>query len=106
MARLLGTAILLILLLVAAPVRAVKEIIKDFDTGEITESVEAPPPEMKNDLPAADREAAETAGLKRIIREQQRVLRQQQAIIEGQREEIRRQQDINRGLELLCRACR
>jgi len=47
----------------------------------------------------------EIALLKRIIRNQQQLLLDQQAGIERQREEIRRQDRVLRGLELLRRSC-
>jgi hypothetical protein len=107
MARLLGAAILLMVLLAAAPAGSLKEIIRDFNTGEVTERVEAPSFEETHDPVAEERQAtsAEIARLKRIIRNQQQLLLDQQASIERQREEIRRQDRVIRGLELLRRSC-
>jgi TolA-binding protein len=107
MIRLFVMAILLLTLLHATLAGAAKEITIDFDTGKTTEKVQAPPVEEKSAPSLPDRQAtSEVARLEKIIRRQQQLLVHQQAIIERQRQEIRHQQDINRGLELLCRPCR
>jgi hypothetical protein len=109
MARLLGAAAMVLLLMGPLPVRAAREISVDFGTGEVTESTDEPVAEEPAS-PSAEEEsesaAMEIVRLKKIIRLQANLIKKQQAIIREQREENRRLNDVNRGLELMLRSCR
>jgi hypothetical protein len=108
MARLLGAAAMIFLLMGPLPVRAAREISVDFGTGEVTESTDEPVFEEPAFPSAKESESAakEIARLQKLIRLQRNLINKQQAIIREQREENRRLNDINRGLELMLRSCR
>lgn len=99
---------LLVCLLAAVPLWAAREISIDFDTGEETEWADEVAPEAE--APPAMGDGAmvqrELSRLKKVVRLQQRLIGRQQAAIKAQKQELRRQRNINRGLEQLCRACR
>jgi len=97
---------LVICLLAAVPLWAAREISVDFDTGKETEWVDEAPPEPEPELVDEGAPQREVARLKKVVRLQQQLISRQQAVIEAQQKELRRQRNINRGLEQLCRACR
>lgn len=107
MAKRSSISLLVVLLLVASPTWAAKEIIVDFDTGKETEWVdEAPPmPEKTESVDTAELRR-ELARLRKALRLQQHLINQQHAAIKKLKTDLRRQQNVNRGLEQLCRACR
>jgi hypothetical protein len=109
MAKLFWTALMTLVLMGPPAAWSAREIIVDFETGQMTEFADEPVAD-EDKAAAADREqesaAAEIARLKRIIRLETRLIRQQQAVIEEQRKKNRRLNDINRGLELMLRSCR
>jgi TolA-binding protein len=109
MARLVGTAMMFLLLTGPLPVWAASEITVDFGTGEVTESRDEPVSDAQAPIPAEEElesAAQEIARLKKLVRLQTNLIKKQQAIIREQREENRRLNDINRGLELMLRSCR
>lgn len=108
MVRLVGIGVLVVCLLTAAQLRAAKEINVDFDTGKETEWVhEMPPvPEEETKDVAGQALQKELTRLRKVLRLQQNIINRQQAAIEVLKKDLRRQKNINRGLEQLCRACR
>ena len=97
--------VLLLVLSMANPVLALKEISVDFDTGKVTERMEKSPSDEKSATsPDEPEPPVDNTRLKRVIEGQQRLIQRQQAVLEQQREEIRRQERINRGLEMLRRS--
>jgi hypothetical protein len=102
-----GIGLLFVCLLVVLPSWAAKEIIVDFDTGKETEWVdEAPPAPERTEAVDAAELRRELARLRKVLRFQQHLINQQQTAIKALKTDLRRQQNINRGLERLCRACR
>ena len=108
MAKLGGTGLLVICLLAAATLWAAREISVDFDTGKETEWVHEVPsaPEEKVKAVAGQELQRELARLRKVVRLQRQLIGRQQAAIKALKKDLRRQQNINRGLEQLCRACR
>ncbi len=108
MVKLSVAGLLVVCLLTATPLWAAKEISVDFDTGEEAEWVhELPPvPEAETKDIAGQTLQKELARLRKVLRLQQALINRQQAAIEVLTKDLRRQKNINRGLEQLCRACR
>lgn len=108
MAKRNATGLLILCLLAAVPLWAAREISVDFDTGLETEWVDEVPsvPEEKVEAVGDKALKKELARLRKVARLQRKLIGRQQAAIEALKKDLRRQKNINRGLEQLCRACR
>ena len=111
MNKLLIAALVVTLNLIAGPVRAAKDIVVDWETGEVTVTEE--PVDEEAEETAVQRylgqaEAAEEKieRLNRVIEVQQKVIRQQRSLIRRQREEIRHKDNLLLGMEQLLRRSR
>jgi hypothetical protein len=101
----LGCLGLLCGLLAATPARAEKEISVDWDSGRVTvreqraPSIPEPRPERPD--PAACR--AELKRLRTVVRAQQAVILRQHEQLRALREQVRHQEGVIRGLDMLRR---
>ena len=111
MNRLATALVLMLLTLTAAPAHAMKDIIVDWETGEVTVTGEPVDEETEEDAALRYIEAAEEAGekierLQRAVEIQQKVIRSQRTLIKGLREELRRKDRLLLGMEQLLRRSR
>lgn len=111
MNKLLTAALIVLLIQIAKPVPAAKDISVDWETGEVTVSEEPVDEEAEETAVRRYLEQAEAAEekierLNRVIETQQKVIRQQRSLIRRQREEIRHKDNLLLGMEQLLRRSR
>jgi len=111
MNRLATALVFMFLVLPAAPARGMKDIVIDWETGEVTVTGEPADEEAEENAVRRYIEEAEAAEekierLQRAVEIQQKVIRKQRAIIRSQREELRRKDRLLLGMEQLLRRSR
>ncbi len=111
MHRLATALVLMLLTMAAAPAHAMKDIVVDWETGEVTVTEESVDEEAEEDAALSYIEEAEEAEekierLQRAVEIQQQVIRKQSALIKGLREELRHKDRLLLGMEQLLRRSR
>jgi hypothetical protein len=111
MNRLATALVFMFLVLAAAPAQAMKDIVVDWETGEVTVTGEPVDEDAEESAVRRYIEEAEAAEekverLQRAVEIQQKVIRKQRALIQSQKEELRRKDRLLLGMEQLLRRSR